>query len=532
MSSEINRRVSPVTTLPGEEPTFPSSIGFATPRNTNRIAATLIAAGAVLRIFSYFCSDNSGGDAWARIALTANWLKHPRFQVIFEDYPPGHFWLIGLYNLLVHNVTIAGRSLSLILGILSLYAFWKLAQYLYGDDAALLSLTAFSFYSLHIGYSSTSSAEATYLFFVLAGLAFFFGAMREGASRVLLLAFAGLSLSAAETMRLEAWIICFGLGVGLLVLLWKSNREPFESRTNISSIIVFGITGGGAPAFLMLYCWRMFGDPMRLMTLHNVNVIEYLRDQHVSLAHQLMVTPLALLLALSPLVLIGAVYGWFKSLRSWSTAIFAVLVLFFTLIQQWEVIRGRLLAMPRYSLTTGAMLAIISGYGVLQLLATFSRQRQRVFLGIVVASIVLNTFFVLAASEIPNPVTDKFASISPRLRYATRISQVGNYLKTQMQANDAVIIDNYNDEPNIIAAAAGFPVLAGDRVYFERAGDPLTPPEYVALKHPRFLIFSDRGTIHKWLPLPPDRGEADIFGAHYRCVFSNDTYRIYEIRYP
>ena len=58
------------------------------------IVATLIGIGAVLGILSYFYSDNAGGHAWARVALTALWLIHPKFQIIFQ-IGTGSLWEHG-----------------------------------------------------------------------------------------------------------------------------------------------------------------------------------------------------------------------------------------------------------------------------------------------------------------------------------------------------------------------------------------------------------------------------------------------------
>src|SRR5208282_6293745 len=80
-------------------------------------AIMLIAVGTVLRTTSFFYSANSGGDAWARLGLTADWLKNPVFKLGYGAYPPGHFWLIGLFTLLFHDVVFAGRFLSLVSGI-------------------------------------------------------------------------------------------------------------------------------------------------------------------------------------------------------------------------------------------------------------------------------------------------------------------------------------------------------------------------------------------------------------------------------
>src|SRR6202521_6254059 len=86
------------------------------PQRYSPYAIVLIAVGAVLRTISFFYSDNSGGDAWARLSLTAAWLKDPVFKVGYGAYPPGHFWLIGLVELLFQWLGFAGRFLSLVTG--------------------------------------------------------------------------------------------------------------------------------------------------------------------------------------------------------------------------------------------------------------------------------------------------------------------------------------------------------------------------------------------------------------------------------
>ena len=148
-------------------------------KNCSRYGWALIAVGALLRIVSFFFSANSGGDAWGREAVAAEWLKHPVFKIGFGYSPPGHFWLIALFTLIFHDVVFAGRFLSLVTGIGSLYLVWRLARNLYGEPSGVLALAIFAFYSLHIGYSTTSSAEVSYLFFLLAGLMLFFGYFRD-----------------------------------------------------------------------------------------------------------------------------------------------------------------------------------------------------------------------------------------------------------------------------------------------------------------------------------------------------------------
>src|SRR6267378_3714330 len=135
-------------------------------------AKWLLSIGCALRVAFFFFSQKNGGDAFARAALTASWLQHPSLNLDFGGprWPPLHFWLMALVAQAVPDVLLAGRLLSLIAGLISLWLVWKLASRLYGDSAATLSLAIFAFYSLHIGYSTTSSSEETFVAFVLGGL--------------------------------------------------------------------------------------------------------------------------------------------------------------------------------------------------------------------------------------------------------------------------------------------------------------------------------------------------------------------------
>src|SRR2546423_882384 len=108
----------------------------------------VVLCGSTIRILSYHFSENAGGDAIARIGITAAWLQHPDLKLVFGTYPPGHSWLIAGFMLLFHDATVAGRMLSLVLGIASLFLVGRLANLLYGSTAGLLSLVTFSFYTL------------------------------------------------------------------------------------------------------------------------------------------------------------------------------------------------------------------------------------------------------------------------------------------------------------------------------------------------------------------------------------------------
>lgn len=497
----------------------------------NRMAIALATGGSLLRVLSYFFSDNSGGDAAARVGITAQWLQQPDFRLAFGAYGPGHFWLIGLFSLFLPNITTAGRLLSLVLGIASIFLVWKLTQRLYGDAAAILALAIFSFYSLHIGYSSTSSAEVPFLFLLLASLYFFFTYLQL--NQTWRLAVAGLFLSVAESMRYEAWVFFFAMSVALIGLVVLTNGKVQLGWSQLKPLLVFGCTGALWPTLAMVGSWRAYGDPMRSLTVHNELVTGWFGAHPVPLAHQVIVIPAALLIGLSPIGIVGALFGLFKSFSGRLTAAYTGVVLFFWAVQNYEILSGKLLAMARYSLTLGALLAIVAGFGLQKICIHFWPRRLLAAEGTVILLLLLNLTLVFVMSERHTRYADKFAPLSPRLRYSRRIAEVGRYLKSHMQAGDKIVIDDYNVESNLVAQAAGLPVLPRNQAYLASAKNEVGVREYIASQRPRFLVYSDEGTLRQTLALPPGcLAPVSIDGIRFACEFSTRIYRVYEMSYP
>lgn len=503
-----------------------------TAAKVNRSDSGLFILGAALRVLSYYFSKNTGGDALERVALTARWLQHPSFQLIFGVYPPGHFWLIGLLALMVPDVTAASRLLSLLLGIASLFFVWKLARILYGDVAGMLSLAVFALYSLHIGYSTTSSSEVPCVFFVLLALFFFFSYFHETSRPFWYLGISGIALSIAGSIRYEAWVV-FGALFLIFPLLWiwgPDRRGPMNSA--FAPHVVFGITGGAWPFVMTLYCWRTYGDPMYLITLTHMRMARVLGGT-ASLGYHFVLIPIVLLVTLSPFALAAAIYAIARSHRHPLAAAFAGTTLFLLAVQGYGILHGGFLTVARYSLLPGTMLAVIAGDGLEQICKKIWPGRSRLALVVLTILLLLNLGAILAISEIPSRLSEKAGSISPRLRYPTRIAEVGEYLRTHMGPYDSIVVDDYNVESNIIAYAAGLPILVGSRAYLASSKNQVDVQQYISREHPRFLVYSDQGTLRNALNLPRAcNQEANVDGIEFHCGYTNQIYRVYELSYP
>lgn len=504
----------------------------------NALSSGIIVAASLARILSYRFSTNTGGDALARVGATARWLEHPDFRFIFGNYPPGHFWLIAIFNFLFHDVEAAGRMLSLVLGIASLVVVSKLARLLYGDTGGILSLITFGFYSLHIAYSATSSSEVSYLFFLLLALLLFFSYLSrepsQGSRGLWQLAGSGLALSISGCIRFEAWIFFFGMLAILAIALGRDlSRQPGHFTEHLQPLLIFSVTGGLWPAWMMAYCWRNLGDPMYLVTQNHVRVLNQLARSPIPLTYLLALSPAAIAISLCIPVFIAALYGLLSSLTSTSKPVitFSALGIFFAAVQNYQILRHGMIALARYTLTLGAILAIVAGFGL-------ERVFQKLRIGLPPAAALLtvlliaNNAIILTLSEMPSRYSEKMASVSPVLRYPRRIEDVARYLRTHLGPNDAIVVDDYNVESNTIAYAAGLPLVPGKRAYMANTQYDLSAGDYVASVHPHLMVYSDQGTLQKTFRLPPGCTQRTILdGIEFHCVYSGNIYRVYELTY-
>ncbi|MGA8213699.1 MAG: glycosyltransferase family 39 protein [Candidatus Sulfotelmatobacter sp.] len=495
----------------------------------------ILLAGIGLRVVFFLVSANAGGDALERAALAARWVRHPVFGAVLNDaWLPLHVSLEGGLALLLGNVELASRLLSLLAGAASVWLVWKIARLLYGETAAYLSLLVFAFYSLHIGYSTTSSSEAPYLFCVLAGLDCFFNFQQTG--RMKWLALSGICLTLGAAIRYESWVIIFGVGLVLFVSALGSLPDRFSRMRDLQSLLIFGLTAGAWPAFWMAFSWLKWRNPLYQVEATRSLVAQTVKSFPHSPFYLLAFTPGVLFLTLSPLAFAGAFYGLWSAIRRRPGHQFVGIVAAFALVQLYQVVSGGQLALARYSITLGTLLAVASGYGLEQIARRFSLQSGCTFYAVVTVVLLLNLGTILVLSESRWRFSDKFSSISPRLRFSRHIQDVGTELRRRLAPGDALAIDNYNVESNEVAEVAGLPLQTGDRVFdaaLSRQDLPSDLWNFIALKRPKYLVYSEHGVLRPILPLPSGCSATPVIRGEmeFACLFANDIYSLYEIHY-
>lgn len=491
----------------------------------------ILFVGAVLRLIFFFLSENNGGDALARAAMTAGWLEHPASWLNFEPWLPIHFWLMAGMSIIVRDPGLGTKMLSLLLGIASLPMFWLLAREVYNRSAATLSLIVFALYSLHIGYTTTSSSEAPYLFFMLVGVLGFFVYRRSGSIATLILAAVALGVSAG--IRYEAWVCIFALVFILIFMRRPHATVSFWRTEHVREVFLFGAIAGSWPLFWLIYQWKAFGRPLYGVTMNYQWVVEQMAIEHKSRLYHLALSPGVILLTLSPVIVAASFYGLALGLREAKGREFALILAIMGVVFLYQIAAGGLLPLARYTITLGTLLALASGYG-LDRAAQFVPQRWAFpFRAAIAVMVILNLGAILTMSEVRNPFSDQFSAISPRLRFRNHIEEVRRYLKPRLNSHDAVVIDDYNVESNIIAAAIGLPLDTADHAFLASSQPVSELPEYMNRKHPRYLIYSDRGVLSAYLILP-DRCPGSLIivrGIEFRCLFENNVYRVYEVSY-
>ena len=478
----------------------------------------LLAAAGILRVASFFLSENAGGDALARAQLTARWLQNPGLELHFDVWLPLHFWMMGAVSALVGDVELGCRLLSLLLGVASVGVMWALVRELDGAEAALYSSIVFALYSLHIAYSATSSVDVPYLFFVLAGLALFFRARRTGKAWLLLAG--GLSLTLGAGMRYEAWVV---IAASCAVLLY---------RREFRRLLVFLPAAGAWPAFWMVYEWITRGHPLYSPALNYSWVAKDLSFYGTPLLYRLLLPPGVVLITLTPLAAAGFLLS---ARRVWerrgALAEFAFILFFFAAVQFYQIAAGGTMSYARYTLTLGAMVATLAGVGLYR-----SFRRPWLLAGVMLAN--LAALFLLG--QVANPFINKARSVAPVLHFTTHLEETGKYLRNQLGPDEAVVIDDYNYETNQIAAVAGLPLLGSERAFI--IPDRIDPQKqrqkfaellpYLRSRRPTYLVYATQGELRQFLPFPAECSSAQVEEMRFACVFQNAQYQIYEIQYP
>ncbi len=490
-----------------------------------------VIVGACFRILFYLIADNNGGDAIARAFETQNWMRHPSFTSPVPQWGPVYFYITGSLGFLLKDAELATRLLSMVCGIATIAIVFRLTRILGGDGAATISSFICALSGLHIGYSTTSSSEMSYLFFILLGLTGFF--QHQSSGRLWPLLGGGLCFAIGTGIRYEGWIFFPFL---CLLLFWPSaklfDRESLLSEKG-KALILFGLVAGLWIIVWSIFCWTRWGDPLYAVHVNQFEIHEFAPESIRPLPYRLALPVGVLLLSLSPLPFVGMLYA---ILKFWKrpplVRQFIFVSVAFAAVQYLQIWRAATVSNARYTLTLFMLSSVLAGLGISEFCDSLLESSAKKFKATALAVMVLTQVGVLAGSESRLPFNEKLNSVSPRLRYPHYLSDAARALRPRVERGDSLILDTYNWEDNVFGHALRLPLDQQGRVFTVWTGDSHKLDEFLQARHPRFLVYSDKGKLRTFLDLPEQCAQnVPARGVRLNCFYSNEIYRLYEIRY-
>lgn len=129
------------------------------PRLITTAACFIIAFGALLRVFRYVYWSMWLDEGFALLYSQQSWKSVVGLNGFYSPHPPLYFSLTKVFNLVFSDAS-AGRTLSLVCGLLTLPFFYLLARRLMDPIASLIATLVFVLSPIHIYYSQEARMYA------------------------------------------------------------------------------------------------------------------------------------------------------------------------------------------------------------------------------------------------------------------------------------------------------------------------------------------------------------------------------------
>jgi len=212
----------------------PTSRVVSLPRASEEPRASLVlvllcAAVLLPRAIVFPFGENLYGDAVVRTELAGRWLERPHWIASMDDgayqFGPLHLYAVAaaLATGLVKED--AGRWVSLLFGVLTVFPLYALTRRLFGWQAGVVAGLGLAVWGMHIQMSTTAGSEALALFLVLWLLDLFARGVEENRFGALLGSAAVLNLACA--VRYDCWLLM----PLLVVLLLVGDRDRIAAVT-------------------------------------------------------------------------------------------------------------------------------------------------------------------------------------------------------------------------------------------------------------------------------------------------------------
>jgi hypothetical protein len=498
-----------------------ASTGGAPAAALGRGALVVIALALLIRVGLFPFAENKHGDAPMR-ALIAEWMNlephaaaDPR---TYCQFGPLHTTLMRPFLAVDPVAPRSSRYLSLLAGMVVFFPFLRLARRLAPPRFAPLAALALAVSPLHIQASVTASSEALYLLLMVLCLERLLGALDGGSPGAF--ALAGLLASLAAVTRYDAWID-FPIVVAA-AWWWSARATPGRWR----GLVVFAAAAASLPIGWIAWSARTTHDPFFFA--------HYISNDHAQLAaamtarwgalgarlRQLGIWSLAFGGTMSLPLLAGGVIAlgrWLPGRNREPLSAAAKIVAVAALAPPMlYVAKGLLLLsfepLPRFALIPGALLLPVAAEAAATRWSMGGCRIATVASAAVFSAVVLAVAWTGRAR-----VWSGAESFAPITRLDGEDRALADYLRTNRQASERVLIEPVDFADIVIAHAARVPAPLVVSLAITRSPEP-TLAATLARTGARWLAVYDApsGT---WFPRFASDWPADTqaFG-HWRLL--------------
>ncbi len=499
-------------------------------RCATRKLFSLFGLFVVLRIIAFSFSKNYDGDAVIRIWMGADWLRDPFFvyhaNPVTWVFGPLQYYLMALALSIWDNLLYSPRLVNLILGTLSIIPFYGIVRNRFGEKVGVYAALLFSFYSLHIKYSTVATSEVIYAFVILSAVYCFFQYERARKSIWLLATAAFINLAAMCRHETPMYA-----GLLVLMLLIIHRKDPFWK--NLSRAAVFG-----ALCLLFTALWYMGdylhqGDPLYSVHIASSDHLGGIQGNIVTrgslrnLLYNLLFWPTVIFLSFSPVVAVFAFLGLMRSLVTRKSIDLALLFLIpFLVFNYQSTIGAAMTPLARLATTFSIFLLPLAASEWHRISSLLKGGKGRMFDYVVTASIVLSvTLLAVFGVEGRGYIPDKLSSVSPLSRLPYYVEEILDWTDSNVDPGDRVVIDSYGFQADVIYFYSKLP-KENLKIRWQNDSEILT---YMKVDKPRFVVYSPDGRLARLLNLTPQDSVQVRQQLRFALRLATLHYQIYEL---
>jgi len=176
------------------------------PRAEEAVVVLLAAVAFGLGVTTIASTVDIPGDGPTRAMGAYLWSLHPHLET-YGVWLPFYEYTMGICLKVVPDPMLTPRVINLIVGTLTIPAFYLLIREIYGNGVAILSAASLAILPLHVGLSASELTEAGFLFYMVSSILFLMWAVAGATIRILpLFLFLGFFVL-AEMTRYEPWLL-------------------------------------------------------------------------------------------------------------------------------------------------------------------------------------------------------------------------------------------------------------------------------------------------------------------------------------